>query len=208
MSDRPKKENPLMTPDGDGEFAAVQAFGDHEVIVPPNKLKKAVVRLRPTESYGPDPVIRAERALSDISGDFLEWMEKECDRLDAARRELRQRGFTEKLRNEMFRAAHDIKGQAATFGFPFTEPVANSLCRLLEHSPDPDRIPLALIDQHIDGIRAIVHRNAHGNTQRKAEVLALRLRDVTEEFLTYQNRHRPGYLDDEEVPPLAPGSSS
>src|SRR5947207_15189098 len=98
MSDRPKKENPLMTPDGYGELAAVQAFGDHEVIVPPNKLKKAVVRLRPTESYGPDPVIRAERALSDISGYFLEWMEKECDRLYPHGPLLIQRGLTEKLR--------------------------------------------------------------------------------------------------------------
>ena len=207
MSDRPKKENPLMTPDADGEFAAVQAFGDHEVIVPPNKLKKAVVRVRPTETYEPDPVIRAERALSELSEDFLHWMEKECERLDAARRELKHGGFTEKLRNEMFRAAHDIKGQAATFGFPFTEPVANSLCRLLEHSPDLTRIPLELVDQHVDGIRAIVHRNAHGNTQRKAEVLSRRLREVTEEFLAHANRHRPGYLEGEGAPPLAPDAS-
>jgi hypothetical protein len=53
-----------------------------------------------------------------------------------------------------------------------------------------------LLDQHVDGIIAIVHRNARGNSERKAQVLARRLRQVTEEFLVHENRHRPGYLDE------------
>jgi hypothetical protein len=74
--------------------------------------------------------------------------------------------------------------------------VAASLCRLIEHSPDPARIPLMLIDQHVDGIIAIVHRNARGNTERKAQMLARRLHQVTADFLVHENRHRPGYLEE------------
>jgi HPt (histidine-containing phosphotransfer) domain-containing protein len=181
---------------------AITTFADHDVIVPPNPLKKAVVRENPGEA-APDPVACAEQALFEISGNFSRWMESECKRLDAARRAVAE-GFTDKTRDELFRAAHDIKGEAATFGFPLIEPVAASLCRLIEHSPDLARIPHMLIDQHVDGIIAIVHRNARGNSERKAQVLARRLRQVTEEFLQHENRHRPGYLDEENAPKLVP----
>ncbi|HXW27024.1 MAG TPA: Hpt domain-containing protein [Xanthobacteraceae bacterium] len=178
----------------------VTAFGDHDVIVPPNALKKAVVRTTADEAAGPDPVARAEQALFELSGDFPRWMETECERLDAARRAVAA-GFTARTRDELFRAAHDIKGEAATFGFPLIEPVAASLCRLIEHSPEPERIPRVLIDQHVDGIRAIVHRNTRGNSARKAQVLAERLRQVTEEFLLHE---RPDYLELIEAPKIAP----
>lgn len=194
----------MKDPKLDPDAAAVTAFADHDVIVPPNKLKKAAVRTRPGESYEPDPVARAEQALFELSGDFAQWMESECERLDAARRTVATAGFTAKTRDEMFRAAHDIKGEAATFGFPLAEPVAASLCRLIEHCPDPADIPLMLVDQHVDGIRAIVHRHANGNSERKAQVLAQRLREVTEEFLVHENRNRPGYLEEVVAPAIAP----
>jgi HPt (histidine-containing phosphotransfer) domain-containing protein len=186
-----------------GAPPAVTTFADHDVIVPPNPLKKAVVRANPADPAEPDPVARAEQALFELSSDFSRWMESECERLDAARRAVAA-GFTDQTRDELFRAAHDIKGEAATFGFPLIEPVAASLCRLIEHSPDPARIPLMLIDQHVDGIIAIVHRNARGNTERKARELARRLSQVTEEFLGHENRDRPGYLDEADAPKIAP----
>jgi HPt (histidine-containing phosphotransfer) domain-containing protein len=182
---------------------AVTTFADHDVIVPPNALKKAMVRANPGDPAEPDPVARAEQALFELSGDFSRWMESECERLDKARRAVAG-GFTDKTRDELFRAAHDIKGEAATFGFPLIEPVAASLCRLIEHSPDLARVPLTLIDQHVDGVIAIVHRNARGNTERKAQMLARRLHQVTEEFLVHENRHRPGYLEEVEAPKIAP----
>jgi HPt (histidine-containing phosphotransfer) domain-containing protein len=187
---------------------AVTTFADHEVIVPPNKLKKAVVRAKPGPEPEPDPVASAEEALAELSVDFAQWMENECQRLNAARGAVKSSGFSDANRDELFRAAHDIKGEAATFGFPLIEPVAESLCRLIEHSPDPRRIPLQLIDQHVDGIRAIVHKNARGDTERTAVRLASRLRQVTDEFLVHENRHRPGYLEGLVAPPLAPDDSA
>ena len=174
--------------------ASVATYADHEIITPPNKLRKVVSAVSSSDPND-DPVARAEQALFELSGDFSRWMESECERLDAARHAAAG-GFTEQTRDELFRAAHDIKGEAATFGFPLIEPVAASLCRLIEHSPDLARIPLMLIDQHVDGIVAIVHRNARGNTERKAQQLARRLSQVTEEFLVHENGHRPGYLEE------------
>jgi HPt (histidine-containing phosphotransfer) domain-containing protein len=186
------------------DTAAVKTFADHEVIMPPNKLKKAVFKARPNESPVADPVARAEQALADLSDEFSHWMEKDWLSLDAARRQVKTSGLSKQNGDELFRAAHDIRGQADTFGFPLAAPVADSLCRLIEHTPDPLRIPMVLIDQHVDAIRAIVHKNARGDTDKKAQHLGERLRHVTDEFLAHENRDRPDYLEGIVAPPIAP----
>jgi len=184
--------------------AAVSTFADHEVIVPPNKLKKAVQRLKPGEKVAFDPVERAEAALAELAADFSVWMESECARLDAARNAVRASGITQGSKDVLFRAAHDIKGQAATFGYPMVAPVADSLCRLIEHTPDIARLPLRLIDQHVDAVRAIVHRNTRGDVGKYAAKLAEKLRHVTDEFLMRENHDNPDTLESILSPSLAP----
>ena len=190
--------------DKKANLAAVSTFADHEVILPPNKLKKAVQKLKPGTKIDFDPVARAEAALAELAGDFSVWMDQECMRLDAARNTIKAAGITPGNRDVLFRAAHDIKGQAATFGFPMVAPVADSLCRLIEHIPDIARLPLRLIDQHVDAIRAITHRNTRGDGNKYAAQLAEKLRHVTDEFLIHENRDRPETLESILSPALAP----
>jgi chemotaxis protein histidine kinase CheA len=185
-------------------LAAVSTFADHEVIVPPNRLKKAVEKLKPGVKIDFDPVARAEEALAELAGDFSVWMDQECGRLDAARNTIKASGITPGNRDVLFRAAHDIKGQAATFGFPQVAPVADSLCRLIEHVPDIARLPLRLVDQHVDAIRAITHKNTRGDGMKYAAQLAEKLRHVTDEFLLHENRDRPDVIETILSPSLAP----
>ena len=185
-------------------LAAVSTFADHEVILPPNKLKKAVQKLKPDAKLDFDPVAQAEAALAELAGDFTQWMEHECVRLDTARKAVRASGFNQGTRDALFLAAHDIKGQAATFGFPLVMPVADSLCRLIEHTPEMARLPMSLIDQHVDAIRAITHKNTRGDSTLYAVKLGEKLRHVTDDFLAHENRHRPDYLEAILGPPLAP----
>jgi hypothetical protein len=180
----------------------VQLFGDHEIITPVNRLEKFKVKF---VAAGDDPLTRAEAALAQLSGEFGDWMIAECDRLDAARRAVREHGFSKGSFEELFHAAHDVKGDAATFGFPLAAGAAESLCRILEHSPDRDRIPIALVDQHVDAVRAIVREYARPDIADVATALTHRLRLVSDDFLVHENRHRPGYLDGLVSPPLAPG---
>lgn len=185
-------------------LAAVSTFADHEVIVPPNRLKKAVEKLKPGVKVDFDPVARAEAALAELADDFSVWMDQECGRLDAARNTIKASGITPGNRDVLFRASHDIKGQAATFGFPQVAPVADSLCRLIEHVPDIARLPLRLVDQHVDAIRAITHKNTRGDGMKYAAQLAEKLRHVTDEFLVHENRDRPDALESILAPSLAP----
>jgi HPt (histidine-containing phosphotransfer) domain-containing protein len=194
---------PRMAPRKD-DTPSVATYADHEVITPPHALRKAIA---PAQAGDDDPVARAEAALEELAGEFAAWMHAECERLEAARREVRREGMTKKTHNDLFRAAHDIKGEAATFGYPAVAPVAESLCRLLEHTPDIKRIPLTLVEQHVNAVRAIAREHARVDRAGIASALTRRLRDVTDEFLRAENIDRPDYLESIFAPPLVPGAA-
>jgi HPt (histidine-containing phosphotransfer) domain-containing protein len=186
---------------------SVATFADHEVITPPNKLRKAITKVRPGDGYE-DPIARAEQALAQLSSEFAGWMQSECERLDAARRDARAKGLKTRTRDALFRAAHDIKGQAATFGYPWLAESAESLCRLIEHTPDMTRIPFALIDQHVEAIRAIVRESARPDVAQVASALTSKLRQVTDDFLSEENHDRPDLLEGILAPPLSAGETT
>jgi HPt (histidine-containing phosphotransfer) domain-containing protein len=195
----------MSTPLAKDEAPAVATYADHEVITPPNKLRKAI---RNVAKLDVDPVERAEQALADLSSEFSSWMQQECDRLDEARQTVTRLGFTKATRDALFHAAHDIKGEAATFGFPAVAATAESLCRLVEHTPDIARIPVALVEQHVDAVRAIIREYARSDAQQLADTLTRRLREVTDEFLLHENQERPDHLEAILGPTLLSGKAA
>ena len=66
------------------------------------------------------------------------------------------------------------------------------------------RIPLTLVDQHVDAVRAIVREYARPDLLDVAAALTKRLREVTDEFLKTENSFRPDYLENIFAPPLVP----
>jgi HPt (histidine-containing phosphotransfer) domain-containing protein len=180
---------------------SVATFADHEVITPPQPLRQVIAQVADSDD---DPVARAEAALAQLSTEFADWMRAECERLEMARQEATRECFTEKTHAELFRAAHDIKGEAATFGYPAAVGAAESLCRLLEHTPEMSRIPLALVEQHVHPVRAIAREHARTDLAAVAGTLTRRLREVTDEFLRDENADRPDYLESIFAPTLAP----
>lgn len=184
---------------------SVATYADHEIISPPHRLRRV---LSAAGSPANDPVARAEQALALLSGEFAAWMEEEGERLDQARNAVKTAGFTGGTREALFFAAHDIRGDAETLGYPGLTIPAESLCRLIEHTRDMRRIPIALVDQHVDAIRAIIREGNRPDAEQTVAVLTRRLRDVTDEFLARENRDRPDELADILSPPVAPGEPS
>ena len=180
----------------------VKTFPDHHVITQPNPLRKVLRRVG--EKDQDDPVARAEQALAGLSGEFKNWMLIEASRLAAAHAAIIQDGFSERASDELFRAAHDIKGDAATFGYPSAAAAADSLCRIIEHAPDLDAVPSNLIAHHINAIQAIVRERTKLDTISMASELSRRLRGVADEYLTHANRDRPEHLEAILAPSIAP----
>lgn len=154
-----------------------------EFIQPPSDLRKKV-RTLPQKNGDPDPIAAAEAALRRMEASFDGWMEAETVRLTDLWGALEATDFDPELREAFHRAAHDIKGQAATLGYPQAGRVAASLCRLLECIDAPSRLPRDLLRQEVQAIRAILAEQARENTNEIARQLADRLDEVTEDYLT------------------------
>ena len=54
------------------------------------------------------------------------------------------------------REAHDMKGQAATFGFPELSAVSHSLCRLLEHASSDHADYAPAVQAHVAALSALL----------------------------------------------------
>jgi chemotaxis protein histidine kinase CheA len=131
-------------------------------------------------------------------------MSEECARLAKAYTAIADHGFDPTAREELFRAAHDIKGGATTFGYPRAALAAESLCRILEHAPDVNKVPADLIAHHVHAIQAIVREQPKGRAKETADELSTRLRRVADEFLIEANRDRPEHLEAVLAPSIVP----
>jgi HPt (histidine-containing phosphotransfer) domain-containing protein len=180
----------------------VTAFATHQVITQPNPLRKVLRRV--DEKDTDDPVARAEQALASLSGEFKEWMTTEVNRLSAAYAAIRNGGFTRERRDELFHAAHDIKGDAVTFGYPAAAGIAESLCRVIEHAPNLEKVPAELFTHHINAILAILHENTKLDSISVSAELSRRLRKVADDYLADVNRDRPEHLEVILAPSIAP----
>jgi HPt (histidine-containing phosphotransfer) domain-containing protein len=95
-----------------------------ELFMPPNMLKAKVGG----GLGGPDlaALKRAELAMEGLKKEFGDWIADDVRALTDARARYAQTPDGD-ARNALVRAAHDIKGQAATFNYPLIARVAASL---------------------------------------------------------------------------------
>lgn len=162
---------------------------DHEIIKPPIRLDKFVIA-KGAGGVDFDAISRAEKALAALSENFDDWMLDELDALSTARDRIKTSGLSADNIDRLFHTAHDIKGQATTLGYPLAADAASSLCYLLEHAPQADRIPLLLIDQHVEAVRAIVREHVRARDHDMASALTRRLAEVTVDFVDQEAARR------------------
>jgi len=152
-----------------------------EVFMPPNMIKAKVGG----GLGGPDTAAmkRAEEAMTALHSEFADWIADDVQVLTAARADYAKTQDAA-ARNGLLRAAHDIKGQAATFDYPLIGRVAGSLSRLIDELPDATPIPLQLVDAHVDAI-TVIHKNKLQDTEDKtAQALCAALDARVNELLT------------------------
>jgi chemotaxis protein histidine kinase CheA len=162
----------------------------HQRILTPKALQQRCLLPGDGSQAAMTAIARAERAMDQLSGNFDEWMRTEAGRLREARRACRESGFSAEKLDTLFCAAHDLKGHATTFGYPFAADICASLCRLIEACSKSGSVPPMLIDQHVDAVTAIVREEAKGPDHPKASVLARKLYDVTQDYLVQISRRQ------------------
>lgn len=126
-----------------------------EVFMPPNLLKAKVGGT--VGGLDVAAVRRAEAAMANMKEEFSDWLAQDIERLGTTSKEF----YADKsIANaaQLFRASHDLKGQATTFEYPLIARTAASLCRLLDAYKSQEAVPLPLIEAHIDAIH-VIHRD-------------------------------------------------
>src|SRR5581483_5393630 len=134
-----------------------------ELFMPPNMLKAKA-------GSGPGgldmaAVKRAEQAMETLKSEFADWLAADVAVLVAARARYGEQPDAG-MRAALLRAAHDIKGQAASFHYPLIARVAGSLSRMIGDLPDSTALPLSLSDAHVNAI-LVIHKQAMQDTGDK-----------------------------------------
>ncbi|CAA7626299.1 Hpt domain-containing protein [Magnetospirillum sp. SS-4] len=112
----------------------------------------------------PAALARAEAALADLSGRYLEWAEADLVRMEACLREIMDRPEDRpELLGRLFAVAHDMKGQGATFDYPLVSHLGNRLCRLVEGSPSPSPESLDRIARLVAALGKVVRGRLSGD---------------------------------------------
>lgn len=102
-----------------------------------------------------------DSAIQGLSGEFLEAIRQQIDDLMPIFVKLKT---DPKKMDELFMRAHDIKGQAGTFGYPLITYVGNELCRFIEKIDEPyTQQKLDVIQAHIGTMYALFKNKVTGN---------------------------------------------
>lgn len=150
-----------------------------ELFMPPNVLKAKAGNFSGVDMAA---IKRAEKAMDQLKGNFAQWALDDIRRLAEAR-ERYAKNPDATSRAALLRAAHDMKGQAATFDFPLIARVAGSLANLLHDLPEGKDLSLTLVDAHVDAIQVIHRQKINDMSNPVAVTLAKELEARVAEIL-------------------------
>jgi hypothetical protein len=127
--------------------------------------------------FSEEALARADKTLEAMSGSFEKWLDADIAKLQAARIQAAEAGWTDVAIDAIWCAAHDLKGMGGTYGYPLVTQLAASLCRLTETEAGKSaaRANPALVDAHVDGLRAAVRDRIASDAHPVGRALVLML---------------------------------
>lgn len=155
---------------------------DHELITPPETLKQKV-------TYSPDGVDqetldRAEQVVASLQDDYLVWVQEDLAHLqDFYAKAVEDEATRMEAMAQIFRVAHDIKGQGGSFNYHLMTAVGNQLCRFIEAKPQFDDADLEVVRLHIDALRLILAERMDGDGGARGGELVKGLQAVVQKNL-------------------------
>ncbi len=109
---------------------------------------------------------KAMQVINDLSKEYEKWSAADLERLTQAYDEALYAPSERQcqlIQEDIFRAAHDMKGQGATFNYGLITDIANHLCRYIEHQTVFQEKQLNDIGLHITFLREILEKKMTGD---------------------------------------------
>jgi hypothetical protein len=98
----------------------------------------------------------AENALGALRGEFGRWLDSEGERLGYLLEDFRAEP-TRACLDLLYRALHDLRGNAPTFGNPLAARIADAGCKLIDSA---GMVPEAILSAHVQAIQAVIREKA------------------------------------------------
>ena len=140
----------------------MSAKNQYQVINPPNTLQAKVPK-----TGGPrmdEMVADAEAALRKINGNYEALVRDDLRRIDdAISRAERSPSAAPDAMDVIAFISHNIKGQAATLGYPLLTAIAQSLYRLVESDKSPAPKRLDVVEAHARALETVVAHRIRGD---------------------------------------------
>ncbi len=138
-----------------GDTPKSVTHSDHSVIEPVRELTERAYTSGSAKDVDRQ-IQEAERNLATLKQEFPAWMASEFADMEAAWLAYQQ--GQPHAKTQLFRKAHDMRGQAATFGFPLAGRAADELCKLMDAI---ESVPLHVIEAHVQAIKVIIRDNVN-----------------------------------------------
>jgi len=155
-----------------------------EVITHDNPLKSRV-KVTGSGDVNTDVIKKAEDNLKRLSTQFDIWLEDEIIRLKHTRDDVKKNGLVPPYDEKLYNVCHDLKGQGETFGYPMVSTICGNLCKLIDAAPERAKLPIEIIDNHIDAVSNIGKNKIKVATDAKSLNVVNRLQEVVQEFVDY-----------------------
>ncbi len=114
---------------------------------------------RPTDSEANRLQEQADAVIRNLSKSYMENARVQLQNLERYAKEARQLSGAERstlIRDFLFRTAHDMKGQGATFGYPLVTKLGARICDQIRHRDSWDNRDLDEIEADIGDIRTVM----------------------------------------------------
>ena len=132
-------------------------------------MRDAVMRdLRPMGVHsrgGPTPemLAKANATIDKMTQDFPNWASKDVDKLDALLAQVASGDADPAMIKDVYKLAHDMRGQGGSFGYPVVTGVAGSFCKFVNSLDEIDQGAIEILQAHVKALRAVLQNKIAGD---------------------------------------------
>ncbi|MCA3261099.1 MAG: hypothetical protein ING44_04090 [Telmatospirillum sp.] len=138
------------------EQAAGRKF---QVLNPPNLLKSKVG----SGGFAMGAVDKAAKIIEGLRGEFEEIAKVEVAKLVAAAAALMSQPNDLAKRDEVYKIAHELRGQGGSYGYPLVTRFGDQLCRYLDAAAGLDAKSLVIVKATADAIAVVITSKVTGD---------------------------------------------
>ncbi len=126
-----------------------------------------------------DRLAQAEAAINALKGEYAKQLRTDVDQLASLFASMSVESSDASILEDLFGVAHNLKGQAGSFGYDLVTSIAASLCDLLRgHSGEMSARDQKIIGQHVQVLERVVDKGIVGDGGETGQKIVKSLRDL------------------------------